>query len=105
MLAILSGFGEELFFRGVFNGLLSSTVGLLPAALLSSFLFAYVHFIGQVKRFGGLLPLYTLVGLYLWLIHLYHGSLLMVMITHGVYNFVVMVSLGTQLRKAAAAPY
>ncbi len=103
-LATLSGFGEELFFRGVLNGLLISRGGLLCAAVVSSFLFAYVHFIGQVKRFGGLLPLYTLVGLYLWLIHLYHGSLFMVMITHGVYNFVVIVALGTRLRRPSTSP-
>mgnify|MGYP003345214224 CR=1 FL=1 len=66
-------------------------MGQLFAALVSSTLFAYVHFIGNLKRFGGMLPLYTFVGLYLWAVMQLTGSLSAAMVAHGVYNFLAIV--------------
>jgi membrane protease YdiL (CAAX protease family) len=91
VLALLSGFCEEIFFRGVLNQAITLRLGLVSAAILSSFLFAYIHFIGQVRRFGGMLPLYTAIGVYLWCINALTGSLWSVALTHVVYNFVAIV--------------
>lgn len=88
--AVLSGFAEELFFRGAVNQVLNQAGGPLLAATVSSALFAYVHFIGNLKRFGGMLPLYTGVGLYLWCVVEATGSLCAGMITHGLYNFLAI---------------
>ena len=86
-LSILSGFGEELFFRGVLHEWTTSHLGLIASAILTSFLFSYVHFIGQVKRFGKLLPLYAVMGLYLWFVCIITGSLVAAVVAHGLYNF------------------
>lgn len=91
LIAIASGFAEELLFRGAINQVLIQTMGQLFAALVSSTLFAYVHFIGNLKRFGGMLPLYTFVGLYLWAVMQLTGSLSAAMVAHGVYNFLAIV--------------
>jgi membrane protease YdiL (CAAX protease family) len=86
-LAILSGFGEELFFRGVLHELTATNFGLLASAIITSILFAYVHFIGQVRRFGKLLPLYTGMGLYLWTVCIVSHSLIAAIVAHSLYNF------------------
>jgi membrane protease YdiL (CAAX protease family) len=91
LVALASGFGEELFFRGVLNQVAIANLGPTAAALITSSLFAYVHFIGNVKRFAGMLPLYSAVGLYLWFVEHYSGSLCAVFVTHAAYNFVTIV--------------
>ena len=91
--AVLSGFAEELLFRGALNQVLIESVGTGLAAVISSALFAYVHFIGNLKRFGGMLPLYTGVGLYLWGVTCVTGSLTAAMVAHGVYNFLAIVTI------------
>ena len=87
MLGLMSGFGEEIFFRGALNQLAINHLGVYAAAALTSVLFAYVHFIGNEKRFGGMIPLYTFVGLYLWAINHCTGSLFCAFVTHAAYNF------------------
>jgi hypothetical protein len=99
VIAILSGFAEELLFRGALNTVLEQRAGVLVAALVTSALFAAVHFIGLFKRFGGMIPLYTAVGLYLWLLHYELNSLTAVMVTHGVYNFVAIVLIRYTVRR------
>lgn len=90
-LALASGFGEEIFFRGVANVIASEYLGLLGAALVTSVLFAYVHFIGNVSRFGGMIPLYSLVGLYLWFAVFLTDSLFVAFATHAAYNFLAIL--------------
>jgi membrane protease YdiL (CAAX protease family) len=90
-LAVMSGFGEELFFRGVLNAIVTEHLGLVTAAVLTSVLFAYVHFVGLVKTFGGMLPVYTAVGLYFWALHYWTQSLFAVTVTHATYNFCAIV--------------
>lgn len=91
LIGVMSGFAEELLFRGAISEVLSQAAGLAVAALVSSALFAYVHFIGNLKRFGGMLPLYTFVGLYLWAVMQITGSLAAAMVAHGVYNFLAII--------------
>jgi membrane protease YdiL (CAAX protease family) len=95
VVAVLSGFGEELFFRGVLSPLLSNTFGWIAGALLSSGLFAYAHFIGLVRDYGGMIPLYTAVGLYLWGVQEWSHSLCTTMTTHACYNFIAIAIVRT----------
>lgn len=91
VVAVLSGFAEELLFRGALNQVLTTAGGATFAAFVSSALFAYVHFIGNLRRFGGMIPLYTGVGLYLWVVVAATGSLAAAMVTHGAYNFLAIL--------------
>jgi membrane protease YdiL (CAAX protease family) len=90
-LALASGFGEEIFFRGVANIIAIEHAGPLGAALATSVVFAYVHFIGNVSRFGGMIPLYTVVGLYIWCAWLLTNSLFVAFILHASYNFLAIL--------------
>ncbi len=91
VVALLSGFAEELLFRGAISLVLQEAAGMAVAAVVSSVLFAYVHFIGNLKRFGGMLPLYTFVGLYLWGVAQLTGSLAAAMVAHAAYNFLAIL--------------
>lgn len=103
--AILSGFGEELFFRGVLSPLLSGTFGWVAGAILSSALFAYAHFIGLMRDYGGMVPLYTAVGLYLWGVQEWTNSLCTTMTTHACYNFIaIAVVRGACARRQRTTP-
>lgn len=88
--AVLSGVCEEVFFRGALNYLCMYYIGNLPSCILTSAVFAAMHFIGNFKRYGGMLPLYTAMGVYLWTAHYYTDSLAAVAVLHGAYNFVVI---------------
>ena len=93
IIAILSGLCEELFFRGALNALSTQYLGLLASCLVTSATFAGVHFIGSFKRFGAMIPLYTAVGVYFWLVHRISDSLATVAVAHGIYNFVVILAI------------
>jgi len=90
--AILSGICEELFFRGSLNYLCISYLGVISACIVTSILFAAMHFIGNFKRYGEMIPLYTAMGVYLWFAHFCTGSLAAVAILHGAYNFIVITA-------------
>ena len=66
-------------------------LGPIGSCLVTSLLFASVHFIGSFKRYGGMLPLYTAMGVYLWLAHYLTQSLAAVAVLHGLYNFTVIL--------------
>ncbi len=103
VLALLSGFGEELFFRGALSAVITASLGESAYApvlsmIITSVLFAWVHFIGQERRFGTLIPLYALAGGYLWFVVALTSSLLPAMVCHGVYNLVVMLRTARTMR-------
>ncbi len=91
VIAILSGVCEEWFFRGALNGALQSLLGVIPSCIITSIVFALVHFIGSFKRYGAMVPLYTVMGAYLWYVHLATDSLAAVALLHGAYNFTVIL--------------
>ena len=91
IIGLLSGIGEEILFRGSLNQLCLRYGGEIAALSLTSFSFAYVHFIGNVKRFGGMIPLYTAIGGVLWGVWFVTGSLAAAATTHAVYNFCAIV--------------
>lgn len=89
-IGVLSGIGEEVFFRGALSSLIEHHAGSAAALVVSSFLFAYVHFIGNIRRFGRMIPLYTGVGAILWGIYQLTESLAAAATTHATYNFLAI---------------
>lgn len=92
-IGILSGLGEEALFRGSLNLLLIRWSGLWIALLVSSVTFAWIHFIGSLKRYGGMIPLYSAVGGVLWLVWFLTDSLTAAATTHATYNFLAILSI------------
>ncbi|MDC0357341.1 CPBP family intramembrane metalloprotease [Oligoflexia bacterium] len=90
IVALASGFAEELFFRGVLNTELFQFMSQGLAITVSSLLFAYVHFIGLLKTYWPLVIFYFIFGAYFSYLALYTDNLLPCMLTHGVYNFIAM---------------
>ncbi|NDC76949.1 MAG: CPBP family intramembrane metalloprotease [Chitinophagia bacterium] len=90
IIALLSGIGEEALFRGALNDVMLSHAPPWVALVVTSVAFAYVHFIGTVRRYGGMIPLYSLVGAVLWLVWWKTDSLAAAAITHATYNFAAM---------------
>jgi membrane protease YdiL (CAAX protease family) len=91
IVAILSGVCEEIFFRGALDSLINTHLGLVASCTFTSITFAAVHFIGNFKRYGSIIPFYTAMGAYLWGAKYLTDSLASVSILHGVYNFVVIL--------------
>lgn len=91
LIGILSGVGEEVLFRGALNLTMARWGGLFFACVVSSIAFAWVHFIGNTKRWGGMIPLYSAVGGALWLVWFLTQSLAAAAATHAMYNFLAIV--------------
>ena len=99
-IGILSGIGEEALFRGSINLLLTRWGGLWTAIVISSLAFAWIHFIGSFKRYGGMIPLYSAVGGILWIVWFLTDSLAAAAATHATYNFLAIVSIRKISEKA-----
>lgn len=100
LIGALSGIGEEMLFRGALNQIIIRWGGESVALILTSLAFAYVHFVGNMKRFGGMVPLYTAVGVLLWVLWRLTDSLAAVAVTHGIYNTCAIVL----IRRLSTAP-
>jgi membrane protease YdiL (CAAX protease family) len=95
LIALAAGVGEEMLFRGVFQGALARWLGPGWGWGAASVLFGLLHPITP-----GYIALATLLGAYLGALWIYTGNLLSVMVAHGVYDFLALVYL---LRKGATA--
>lgn len=93
LIALLSGIGEEVFFRGALNSFIMAHTTTPIALCATSLLFAYVHFIGHLKQFGAMIPLYSIVGAILWMIWRATDSLTAVATAHATYNFAAIVTM------------
>lgn len=91
ILGITSGIGEEFLFRGVLNFELSGLFGAFLGLSISSYLFAYVHFIGIAREYWKVLMFYLAFGLYFTIIAAHFDSLTPAIIAHGLYNFSAIV--------------
>jgi membrane protease YdiL (CAAX protease family) len=87
ILALLSGFAEELLFRGALWQELLAWCGLWPALFLSSALFSIAHFGREISLFPRVAALYFVYGLLLGGLFMATDSLLAVMAAHAMYNF------------------
>ncbi len=91
LIAIAAGVAEELLFRGVLDQELLSQLGWPAGIVVSNLIFAYVHFIGQVKTYFRLLFFYLMFGLYFSLLASFFNNLVQVMVCHAAYNFLVIL--------------
>lgn len=98
LLSVLAGFSEELFFRGAVQGWLGQHLGELPALLIASALFGIAHGVNLAYAVVAGLMGVGLGGLWLG-----SGSLVTVMITHALYDFLALLWLleRSPLRSAA----
>ena len=99
LIGVASGVSEEIFFRGALTEELNLHLGIWPATVIASVLFAYVHFVGFARHFWQLLLLYTFFGLAFGVIVLVTNNLVPAMVAHGVYNFVVILYVRGTLAK------
>ncbi|MCB0343786.1 MAG: CPBP family intramembrane metalloprotease [Bdellovibrionales bacterium] len=81
----LAGFGEELFFRGM----LQTEFGIVFASVL----FAVLHFGPAIRSYLFIALIYLLFGFYFGFLFVYSGSLWPPILTHLVYDFVVLLVL------------
>jgi membrane protease YdiL (CAAX protease family) len=87
-IATLAGVGEEMLFRGVFQGVLSRWAGVGVGLTLASILFGVLHAITFTYA-----VLAALAGAFLGALWLWTGNLLVPIIVHTLYDFVLLVHL------------
>jgi hypothetical protein len=88
LISLVAGIAEEMLFRGLLQGALSDWLGLWPGILATSVLFGVVHLI--TVTYGILV---TLVGIYLGWSYEASGNLMVVIVAHGLYDFLALVYL------------
>ena len=93
LIALMSGIGEELLFRGVLQTMFThwfggETQGLIFGVLLTSILFGLVHPINKLY-----VVLCFVIGVYLGLIFVWSGNLVVPIILHAAYNFVAFLAM------------
>ncbi|HXG08437.1 MAG TPA: CPBP family intramembrane glutamic endopeptidase [Gemmataceae bacterium] len=88
LISLLAGLGEEMCFRGVLQPVFMRWLGPISGLALASALFGLMHPITAAY-----VVLAALVGVYLgWLYNL-SGNLLLVIVAHALYDFVLLVYL------------
>lgn len=86
ILSLVAGISEEILFRGVIQGGTQISMGTPAAILLSAVLFGACH---ALTLFYFVLA--TFMGVYMSVVWLATGQLLAPIITHAVYDFLVLV--------------
>lgn len=85
LVSLLAGVGEELLFRGVIQEGLMTWGSDVTGLLLASVIFGLAHFITPAYFW-----IATGMGLYLGGLYVWTGNLLVPIIVHGLYDFVVL---------------
>jgi uncharacterized protein len=88
LISLAAGVGEEMLFRGVFQGVLIRWLGPALGWGAASVLFGLLHPITL-----GYIVVAGLMGAYLGGIWLFNGNLLTVMVAHALYDFIALVIL------------
>lgn len=88
VIAALAGVGEELLFRAFMQEYLHGFIGIFWAIALTSLLFGALHYL-SAAYFVSTLVMSVLFGVGYY----YSGSLLMVVVWHGIYDFIALVTL------------
>lgn len=86
LISLVAGFGEEMFFRGVVQTLLGSLLDTWVAVLLASVVFGLMHPFSTAY-----VVLASVVGVYLGWLFILTDNLLVVILIHGLYDFVALV--------------
>ena len=97
---LLISFLEELLFRGAVASHIAILSNEVLGAVVSSALFAVLHFVGAVRKYLSLTLLYLVMGLYLWMAANWFGGLATAMVAHALYDFAAIIFLS---RAAAGA--
>jgi membrane protease YdiL (CAAX protease family) len=97
LIALLAGFGEELFFRGFCQELLSNWLTPWGGVAVASILFGLMHPITPAY-----VVLATVLGIYLGVVQLTSENLLVVIVAHALYDWLALLIL---LRQPAAGPH
>lgn len=100
IISLLAGIGEELFFRDLILNFLNSEFGATVAVIISSLLFAIVHFIGQIRNNIRLIVIYFIVGIYFGIIYLTTKSVLICITIHCLYDLLAMLLFSSKLKRA-----
>ncbi len=85
LISLTAGVGEEMFFRGVIQKTLEGWLGWGWGLTLASVLFGVLH---PISIFYVIIT--AVLGFYLGAIWSYNNNLLTVMVTHALYDFVVL---------------
>jgi len=88
LISVLAGFGEEMLFRGVLQGLFTGWLGVWPGLLAASVMFGLAHLITPTYA-----VLATLMGAYLGFCYHASDNLLVVIAAHALYDFLVLMYL------------
>ena len=88
LIALFAGVGEELFFRGWLQGVLTSKFEIWIGILLVSLIFGLMHYLSLTYAVYAFLT-----GLYLGVIYQASGNLYIVTAIHALYDFVALVYL------------
>ena len=91
LIALLAGLGEEMLFRGILQPALGRWLGPWPGLVLASVLFGLLHPIT-----GTYVVLAALIGAYLGYLFDLRQNLLVVIVAHALYDFVVLACLVRQ---------
>lgn len=89
----LAGLGEEALFRGLLQTGIASHVGVVAAIVIASLVFGLAHALSK-----SYFAFAALIGIYFGLLLVWTGSLLVPMIAHGLYDFIVLIY-GTRFSK------
>jgi len=85
LVALLAGLGEELLMRGVLQGWLAGHLPIEWAILLTALVFGLAHFVS-----GFYFLFATLIGVYLGVVYHLTGNLLVVVLAHALYDWIVV---------------
>ncbi len=85
LVSLLAGVGEELLFRGVIQGGLDGVIGKTSALVIASVIFGAMHAVSRPYFI-----ITTLMGLYLGWLYLATGNLLIPILVHFIYDWVVL---------------
>ena len=86
LIAVLAGFGEELFFRGLLQLGLAAICNVWLAVLLTSLVFGLAHAVTPTYCFLALV-----ISLYLGFLFVMTGNLLVPIVVHALYDFLVFL--------------
>lgn len=94
VISTLAGLGEEVLFRGFVQPALASTVPPLVALLIASVLFGLAHFVTRTYA-----AFATLFGIYLGGLMLFLDNLLVPIVVHALYDFIVLAYMLSRHRR------
>lgn len=91
LVSLAAGIGEEVLFRGILNPELASLLGETVGIALGAFVFAWIHFIGNVRAYWQVFLFYYLFSLYFSYLVLDTANLPVAITCHATYDFAAIL--------------